>query len=177
MEIVRFSEITGGSASTGTPFIKFKVEGDGECTADSTLYFAEGINRKISVETIYIWLAITNNLDIDLDKDKVKALMPSGDSWEEIAGKLSTLMVGKPFSMLLKGEWVNPTDLCKPSWLKATLSNVVESAANKAMLVYNPTKDINPKKPKDNRPANNPGGNTQQATGGQPVVKSDGMPW
>ncbi len=142
VEVVRFSEISGGTASTGTPFISFTVENNAGLTTEDKLYFAEGKNRQISVETIYNWLAITNRLDIKEQKEQVKALMPSGETYEEIASKLATLMVGKSFAMLLKGEWVNGKDLTKKSWIKAKLSGIVATEANKGTLTFDPAKNI-----------------------------------
>jgi hypothetical protein len=174
--VVKFSTITAGTASTGTPFLELTVEDDAGLTATSRLYFAEGQNKTISVETLYIYLAITNGLDInnDTDKPKIKALIGDFSSYEDLASKLSSKLVGKVFATVLRGEYVNPTDLAKPSWIKAVLGSSVATVANKSKLVFDATKHMDKKKVKDNRKAN---GSTTNDVDADSIPKAEATPW
>lgn len=145
VQVVKFSEIKAGlSAQKQTPFIEITAENNTGLTCTTQFYFAEGKNKEISAQAVFTYVAITNGLDIsqDADKDKVKSLIGDFDSYDALASKLATLMIGKPFSMVIKGEVVTPTDASKKQWTKGVLSTIVNTVANASKLTFNPEKHI-----------------------------------
>jgi len=125
--VIKFTEIKGGDASTGTPFLEFHAVDNGGLTISDRLYFKEGKNKEISVQTLYDWIAVTNGFDLKTEKDKVKASIGDFASYDDLAKKLSSLLINKPFAMLIKGEYVDNKDATKDSWIKGKLSSVVRT--------------------------------------------------
>ncbi len=127
--VIRFTEIKAGDASTGTPYLEFNAEDSGKLTISDRLYFKPGKNTEISVQSLYAWIAVTNGYDLSKEEDKTKVKATIGDfaDYADLAKKLSSLLINKPFAMLIKGEYVDNKDATKDSWIKGKLSSVVKT--------------------------------------------------
>lgn len=127
--VIKFTEIKAGNASTGTQYLEFTAEDAGKLTISDRLYFKPGKNTEISVQSLYAWIAVTNGFDLSKEEDKTKVKATIGDfaSYDDLAKKLSSLLINKPFAMLVKGEYVDNKDATKDSWIKGKLSSVVKT--------------------------------------------------
>lgn len=140
-QVVKITNIKAGTSSKkGTPFVEIVAEDKAGLTCTTNFYFAPGKNTEISVQTLYNYIAVTNGLNIETEKDKVKATIGNFASYDDLASKLSTLLVGKPFAIVIKGEYVDNKDATKDSWVKGVLSSTVATAANVGTLKYDPSK-------------------------------------
>lgn len=142
-QVVTFSEITNGlSSQKQSPFIKITCTNKEGLTCSSDFYLNEGKAFNISANTFFKYIAYANNLDLATDEGKVKGMLAGATSAEQVASKLSTALVGKSVAMVIKGEWVNPQDMSKKSWVKSVLSNLVAKTSDVGKLTYDSTKHI-----------------------------------
>ncbi len=144
VEVLKFTSITSGESSKGTPFVEITAEDKTGLVLSTKFYFAEGKNMEISVQTLYAFIAATNGYDLsnDADKTKVKAIIGNFADYTDLAKKLSTVLVGKSLAMVVKGEWVTNKDVTKDSWVKAVMSSTVTKADKADTLKYDATKHI-----------------------------------
>ncbi len=136
--IVKFTEIGSGAAATGTGYVELTVENEAGLTGSSRLYFAPGKNTEISVQALYDYIAITNGVD----KAKAKTMIGDFADYADLAKKLSTLLVGKPFAMLVKGKYIPNKDASKDSWIKAELSTIVTTKDKVDTLKFDASKHV-----------------------------------
>lgn len=144
VSVVKVASVTSGlSSAKQSPFVKITVEDANGATADTDFYLNGGAFT-ISANTFFKYIGVVYNLDLSKDADKttIKAKLGEVANEEALATKLATLLVGKPFAMLLKGRWVNPADTTKKSWVKAELSNIVAPATKANTLTFDATKHI-----------------------------------
>lgn len=139
---VKFTEIKAGAAGTGTPYVELTVQDAEELTCSTRFYFAPGKNTEISVQALYSFIAVTNGFDITKDEDKVKVKATIGNfaSYDDLATKLSSLLIGKQFAVVIKGKYVDNKDASKDSWVKGELSSIVTTKDKVATLKYDATK-------------------------------------
>lgn len=154
--IVKTTAVEGGNASTGTPFVEITVMNEAELTCSQRYYITEA-SWNITKSAIVTLIAAANNTD----EAGAKALLP-GLSTENIASLVSTALVGKKFAINLKGEYVNPQDMDKKSWVKSVFGSYLFAVPVDRIKELNQTPFI--KDNKDNRPAN--GGAQQPAASG-----------
>ena len=144
---VMVSEIKSGESSQKkTPYVEITVK-DSTGAACSQQYYlsttpgASGITAwQISRNAILqIVMAATNS-----DEVTAKSKMPKAANAEELATKLSSILVGKKFAIQLSGKWVNPTDLSKRPWIKAEFGNYTFATTldKKSTLRYDSNKNI-----------------------------------
>lgn len=95
----------------------------------------------ISAQQILQLVQATNNCDHKTAKVKLGAF----NTPEDLATKFSTLTVGKEFAIRLVGEWVNPQDATKRSYIKSAFGNYefATTLNNIGKLKpYDPNKDV-----------------------------------
>lgn len=122
VHIVKIKEVKSGlSSQKQSPYVEFVVEDNTKATCSHQYYLntEPGLSGKsawdISKNAILqLIMAGTNT-----DEATAKSKMPMVKSGEELAMKLSTLLVGKTIGLHLAGKWVNPTDTSKNPWIKA----------------------------------------------------------
>ena len=148
--VVKTTKVEDGlSSQKQTPYVKVTVADQGGQTCENEYYLSttvkEGSTKSamdITAPNLVRLVAAANNLDINTEdgKTKAKALIGSFKTPAELAQKLTTLLVGKPFAIHLGGKWVNPTDTTKKSWIKAEFGsgNFAVPAKDIARLVANP---------------------------------------
>ena len=138
--VVTFTEITSGlSSQKQSPYVKITVTGDKGMTCSTDFYLNEGAFN-ISANTFFKYIAYANGLDLATDEGKIKGMLAGVTSPEQLSNKLSSLLVGKSLAMIIKGEWVNPSDLEKKSWVKSVLSNLVTKSSDVSKLSYDAVK-------------------------------------
>ncbi len=137
-QVVKFTEVGSGAAATGTGYVELTVENTANLTCSSRLYFAPGKNTEISVQALYDYIAITNGVD----KATAKTMIGDFADYADLARKLSTLLVGKPFAMLIKGKYIPNKDASKDSWIKAELSTIVTTKDKVDTLKFDAGKHI-----------------------------------
>jgi len=145
VEVVKVTEVKAGkSAAKGSPYVEITVANNAGLTTSTQFYLNEGQAFTISANTFFKYIAVVNglNMNVDADKAKVKQMIGNVPDNDALAAKLSTLLVGKPFAMVIKGEWVNPSDSSKKSWVKAVLSNIVAPADKANTITYDASKHI-----------------------------------
>jgi len=144
VEVLKFTSVTSGAASTGTNYLEITAEDKGGLALTSRFYFAEGKNTEISVQTLYAYIAVTNgyNINDDADKTKVKATIGNFADYADLARKVSTVLVGKSLAMVVKGEYKANKDASKDSWIKAEMSSTVAKADKADTLKFDATKHI-----------------------------------
>lgn len=144
VHVVKVTNVESGeSTKQGSPFVRLTVENaNGETTTGD--FYLNGGAFDITAQTLFKFIAAAYNLDLTQDDQKatVKAKLGVVDTKEQLAAKLSSVLVGKPFAMVVKGEWINPTDTSKKSWIKAVLSNVVAPKDKANTLKYDESKHI-----------------------------------
>lgn len=138
VEIVKFTQITAGNASTGTNFLELTVENGAGLACATKFYFAPGKNTEISVQALYNFISATNNVD----KAKAKEMIGEFADFNDLAKKLSSMLIGKPFAALMKGEYVANKDATKDSWIKASLSSIVATKDKIDILKFDKAKHI-----------------------------------
>jgi preprotein translocase subunit YajC len=118
--------VSGVSHTKKTPYVKITVADATEATCAQDYYLSttvkEGSTKSamdISAQNILRVVAAANNIDITTDegKTKAKALIGNASSPEQLATKLSSLLVGKQFAVHLGGEWINPSDMSKKPYI------------------------------------------------------------
>ena len=142
IELVKFTKIEAGAAGTGTPFVELTVENKEALTCSTRFYFAPGKNTEISVQALYSFIAVTNGFDVTNEADKVKVKASIGNflSYEDLAVKLSSLLIGKLFALVIKGKYVDNKDSSRDSWIKGEISSTVATVANIGTLKHDPSK-------------------------------------
>ncbi len=136
--IVKFTEVGSGVAATGTGYVELTVENTQGLTCSTRLYFAPGKNTEISAQALYDYIAITNNVD----KATAKAKIGDFADYADLAKKLSTLLIGKSFAMLVKGKYIPNKDVTKDSWIKAELSTIVTTVDKLETLKFDASKHV-----------------------------------
>lgn len=144
---VKVSEIKSGlSSQKQSPYIEFTVSDESGATCSQQYYLTTipGPSGKsawdISKNAILqIVMAATNS-----DEATAKAKMPAASNQDELAAKLSTILVGKSFAIHLAGEWVNPQDTSKKSWVKSVFGGYKFAVPSDRIseLKHNPEKHI-----------------------------------
>ncbi len=110
---VRITEVVKGlSSQKQSPFVKITVENEAKETCSND-YYINGGAWNISKDNILTLVAAAQGVDEATAKAKLTGL--TGDN---IDTKLSTLLVGKQIGITISGEWVNPTDTTKKSFVK-----------------------------------------------------------
>jgi hypothetical protein len=138
VEVVRFTEVSAGAASTGTNFIELTVEDKSKLACATRFYFAPGKNTEISVQALYNFIAVTNNVD----KAKAKEMIGEFADFNALALKLSSMLIGKSFAAVIKGEYVTNKDVTKDSWVKGVLSATVTTVDKVDTLKFDASKHV-----------------------------------
>lgn len=144
VDVIKVINVESGlSTAKSSPFVRITVENNNGETANGDFYLNGGA-FDITAQTLFKYIAAAYNLDLTQDDQKatVKAKLGVVDTKEQLAAKLSSVLVGRQFAMLIKGEWVNPTDTSKKSWVKAVLSNVVATKDKANTLKFDASKHI-----------------------------------
>jgi hypothetical protein len=144
---VMVSEIKSGESSQKkTPYVEITVKDSTGASCSQQYYLstvpgASGISAwQISRNAILqLVMAATNS-----DEITAKGKMPKAANAEELATKLSTMLVGKKFAIQLNGKWVNPTDTAKKPWVKAEFGNYTFAVSldKKHTLRFDSSKNI-----------------------------------
>ncbi len=137
-QVVKFIEVGSGAASTGTGFVELTVENTAGLTCATRFYFAPGKNTEISAQALYDFIAVTNNVE----KAKAKEMIGEFADYADLAKKLSALLIGKPFAMLVKGKYIPNKDVTYDSWIKAELSTIVTTKDKVDTLKFDSSKHI-----------------------------------
>lgn len=145
---VKTKEITSGvSSQKSTPYVEITVEDKAGKTANHKYYTSTTVNegkQKSAWDITKNQLLQITAAVLGVDADTAKTKMPKAADTADLASKLSTLLVGKPFAIKLHGEQVIPTDPAKKPWIKAVFGTgtFATTIANKSILVYDATKHI-----------------------------------
>lgn len=107
----------GLSSQKQSPYVEITVANEAEQTC-AQKYYINGGAWNISKSAILTIVAAANNCDQETAKTKLAGL-----TGENIDTKLSTLLMNKPFGITINGEWVNPTDTSKPSFVKGVFGS------------------------------------------------------
>lgn len=145
VEVVKLTMVTSGESSQKkSPYIGLTFENEAKQTVSKEYYLNEGKAFEITAQTLFKYIAAAYKLDLNNETEKatVKGKLGNITSKEELATKLSTVLVGKPIAMVIKGEWVNPTDTAKKPYVKSVPSNVVTTVDKVSTLKYDATKHI-----------------------------------
>ena len=115
---VEISEvIKGKSSQKGSPYIQITVQNkDGQKCSQQ--YYLNGGAWNISKSAILTIVAAALGVDAENAKNSLQGL-----NTENIDQKLSSIIVGKKIGITLNGEWINPEDMTKKSWVKATFGS------------------------------------------------------
>lgn len=110
---VKITEVVKGlSSQKQSPFVKITVENEAKETVSND-YYINGGAWNISKDNILTLVAAAQGVDEATAKTKLTGL--TGDN---IDAKLSSLLVGKQIGITISGEWINPTDTSKKSFVK-----------------------------------------------------------
>lgn len=145
VEVVKLTLVTSGeSTQKKSPYVELTFENENKQTVSKQYYLNEGKAFEISAQTFFKFIAAAYKLDLNNETEKatVKGKLGNITSKEELATKLSTILVGKPIAMVIKGEWVNPTDAAKKPYIKSVPSNIVTTVDKVSTLKYDATKHI-----------------------------------
>ena len=123
---VKVSEIKSGESSQKkTPYVEISIQDSTGASCSQQYYLSTNagpsgksawdINKNAILQLV---MAATG-----LDEVSAKGKMPQAKTPEELAAKLSTIIVGKTIAIHLRGEWINPTDASKKPWIKAEFGN------------------------------------------------------
>lgn len=121
--VVKVIEIKNGlSTQKSSPYVEFTVNNsEGKiCTHQYYLNteVREGASKSAwDISKNAILQVVTAALG--LEEEEAKTKMPKATSPEDLAVKLSALIIGKEFGLRLTGKWVNPSDVTKKPWIKA----------------------------------------------------------
>lgn len=165
---VKVTEVVGGlSSQKQSPYVRITVQNEaGEtCTQD---YYTNGGAWNISKSAILTIIAAATGTDEATAKTKLV-----GMTTENIATKLATMLVGKQFGITLNGEWVNPTDTQKKSFVKSVFGSYLFAVPADQMNKLSTKPYI--KGSADDREANNGGSTDSSVSIG--VVKSEATAW
>lgn len=138
VELVKFTAVSSGAAASGTNFIELTTENEAGLTNQTRFYFAAGKNAEISAQALFNFVSATNGVE----KDAAKKMIGDFDSYEHLATKLSSILVGRTFAALYKGEYVANKDVTKDSWIKANLSSIVTTKDKLSTLTFDKSKHI-----------------------------------
>lgn len=125
--IVKVTEVkTGLSTQKQTPYVEISIaDKDNKITSD-TFYLSTTVKEgsiksafDISKVSLVAMVSAANGWDLE----KSKTILTGCSSIEQLALKLSTALVGKPFAIRLTGEWVYPTDSSKQAWVKTKFAS------------------------------------------------------
>lgn len=107
----------GLSTQKQSPYVAITVtdESGKNCTQN---YYLNGGAWNISKSAILTIIAAAGNCDEATAKSKL-----TGVTTDNIDSKLSSLLLMKQFAITLNGEWVNPSDASKSSWVKSTFGS------------------------------------------------------
>lgn len=125
--LVKVTEVKSGvSSQKQTPYVEVKVEGSDGSSCSQQYYLSTTVKEggktsafKISAAALLQLVMAANNMD----EASAKAKLAGITSPEALAQKLSAALVGKEFGIRIVGEWVNPQDTTKPSWVKGVFSS------------------------------------------------------
>jgi len=109
--------IKGESSQKKSPYVQITVADQSGKTC-SQQYYINGGAWNISKSAILTLVAAAQNCDETTAKSKLAGL--TGDN---VDVKLASLLVGKTIGLTLNGEWVNPTDSSKASWVKSVFGS------------------------------------------------------
>lgn len=110
---VKITEVTKGlSTQKQSPFVKITVANEAGETCENS-YYLNGGAWNISKDNILTLVAAAQGVDEATAKSKLVGL--TGDN---IDAKLSSLLIGKQIGLTVSGEWINPTDTTKKSFVK-----------------------------------------------------------
>jgi hypothetical protein len=144
VEVIKVTEVKSGlSSAKQSPFIEITVSNDAGAVATGQFYLNDGAFN-ISANTFFKFIGAAYKLNIDNEGDKaiIKGKIGEVADKEALAAKLATVLVGRQFAMLLKGEWVHPQDTAKKSFIKTVLSNIVAPADKAGTLKFDSSKHI-----------------------------------
>lgn len=144
---VKVKQITQGlSSKKASPYVEITIEDESGKTCSQQYYLntvvPEGGKTSawvISRDAILQLITAITGVDEETALGKLV-----GITTDNISVKLSAFMIGKPFAIVLGGEWVNPTDTEKQPWIKALFGtgNFATTVAKASELKYNPAKAI-----------------------------------
>lgn len=119
---VKVTEVKHGNNGKGANYVEITVgQGEGEkVKTASQRYYLNGGAFAISANALFRLIGASNNLDITKPEDeaKIKSMLGSVEGEEQLAAKLSALVVGKDFGIHLDEEVV-PAKGEKKAWNKA----------------------------------------------------------
>jgi hypothetical protein len=111
---VVITEVTKGlSSAKQSPFVQITVENEAKETC-SQQYYLNGGAWNISKDNILTIVSAALGVDEVTAKSSLTGL-----TGENVDAKLATLLVGKRIGINLSGEWINPTDTTKKSFVKS----------------------------------------------------------
>ena len=147
VHVVKITEVKAGNSSQkGTPYVEFTVADKSGQVASQQYYLTttvkEGSTKSaFDISKNAILQLIMSSMNVDETTAKTKLV---GLTTDNIATKLATLLVGKTLAIRLNGQWVNPTDTSKKSWVKAIFGTGKFTATvdQQTTLSYDPTKHI-----------------------------------
>jgi hypothetical protein len=147
VHVVKITEVKAGlSSQKNTPYVEFTVSDKTGQTASQQYYLTttikEGSTKSaFDISKNAILQLIMSSLNVDEVTAKTKLV---GITTENIATKLATLLVGKTLAIRLNGQWVNPTDTNKKSWVKAIFGTgkFTATVELQTSLSYDPAKHI-----------------------------------
>lgn len=136
----------GKSSQKQTPYVEITVTDPTGATCSQQYYLSttvkEGSNVSafsISKDAILQILMASTGADEATAKSKLV-----GITTDNIAAKLASIVIGKPFAMHIAGEWVNPTDTTKKSFVKGVFGTYkfAVPSARITELKHDPAKHI-----------------------------------
>ena len=103
----------GLSSQKQSPYVEITVSDESGQTC-AQKYYTNGGAWNISKSAILTLVAAAQSTDEATAKTKL-----TGITGDNIDSKLASLLMGKAFGIKLNGEWVNPTDTTKNSFVKS----------------------------------------------------------
>lgn len=116
---------SGESSQKGTPFIEMTIEDSLGKTCSHICYTsttkAEG--KQSSAWDISKNILLTFATAVTGSEENARELFKGATDYKTLATKMNSTLTGKKLRISLKGKWINPTDVSKPSWIKAEFGN------------------------------------------------------
>ena len=140
---VTITEVKAGKSSQKqTPYLEVTVADEKGLIVSDQMYLNEGA-FKYSKDSILTLVMAVNNIDIEAAKTKLVGL-----NTENIAEKLAPVLVGKPFGILIGGQYVYPENIEKKPFVKSVFGSFKFAVplANISELVFDAAKHIRGKK-------------------------------
>ena len=116
---------SGESSQKGTPYIEMTVEDkDGKtCTHVCYTSTTKQEGKQNSAWDISKNILLTFATAVTGSEESARELFKGASDYKTLAAKMNSTLTGKKLRISLKGKWINPTDVSKPSWIKAEFGN------------------------------------------------------